>query len=152
MTLGTDFMLFAQLTEGGAYTAIALSTSCKISLNTAMIDTANKTSGIWASNIPGKLSWSISTDCLINADPAQDAKDGYAILKNIWRERKRLKLHYSPVKTNETGDIIENTAQDIDEGYGYIASLERNDPDNEKSTFSLSITGDGKLAPAEKLA
>lgn len=60
--LGKDFMLFV----GGK--ALALATSCKLSISAETIDTQSKDSGIWTEKDIKKLSWNGSSENLFSAD------------------------------------------------------------------------------------
>jgi len=114
--------------------AISHSSSCSLSLNTAMIDIGDKDSGGWAKKLPDIKDWNISVDGMV----AYDATHGFEELFDKWVAGTAITVKFS---TEETGDIYFT-------GSCYIESITKDAPNGDKVTFSISLTGDGALTKA----
>ena len=83
--LGKDFMLFV----GGK--ALALATSCKLSISAETIDTQSKDSGIWTEKDIKKLSWNGSSENLFSAD---EGISGYDTLVDLMLKRQPVEAKF----------------------------------------------------------
>ena len=139
--LGKDLMLFV----GGK--AIALATSCKLSMSAETIDTQSKDSGIWTEKDIKKLSWNCSSENLFSADTDANSYDKLFALM-IAREPIEIKLGI-PANADSgelpSGGWTPPTAG-VYSGNVLITSLELNAPDGDKATFSANFEGTGALA------
>lgn len=68
LILGDELFLYVKAGTGDTYSPIAYSTSCSLNLSQDAIDTSNKMAGVWASALPGKLQWTVSTESLMSYD------------------------------------------------------------------------------------
>lgn len=139
--LGKDFMLFV----GGK--ALALATSCKLSISAETIDTQSKDSGIWTEKDIKKLSWNGSSENLFSAD---DKVNGYDVLLDLMLKRKPIEAKFG-IPANADSDEIPSSDWTLPaasySGNVLITNLELNAPDGDKATFSATFEGTGKLNP-----
>ena len=142
--LGKDLMLFV----GGK--AIALASSCKLSLSAETIDTQSKDSGIWTEKDIKKLSWNGSSENLFSADA--DA-NSYDALFALMLARNPIPILFGIPANSDAGEMPE-AGWTLPTGKHYsgnvlITSLELNAPDGDKATFSATFDGTGALKPVE---
>ena len=139
--LGKDFMLFV----GGK--ALALATSCKLSISAETIDTQSKDSGIWTEKDIKKLSWNGSSENLFSAD---DKVNGYDVLLDLMLKRKPIEAKFG-IPANADSDEVPSSGWTLPaasySGNVLITNLELNAPDGDKATFSATFEGTGKLSP-----
>lgn len=139
--LGKDFMLFV----GGK--ALALATSCKLSISAETIDTQSKDSGIWTEKDIKKLSWNGSSENLFSAD---DKVNGYDVLLGLMLKRKPIEAKFG-IPANADSDEVPSSGWTLPaasySGNVLITNLELNAPDGDKATFSATFEGTGKLNP-----
>lgn len=139
--LGKDFMLFV----GGK--ALALATSCKLSISAETIDTQSKDSGIWTEKDIKKLSWNGSSENLFSAD---DKVNGYDVLLDLMLKRKPIEAKFG-IPANADSDEVPSSGWTLPaasySGNVLITNLELNAPDGDKATFSATFEGTGKLNP-----
>ena len=139
--LGKDFMLFV----GGK--ALALATSCKLSISAETIDTQSKDSGIWTEKDIKKLSWNGSSENLFSAD---DKVNGYDVLLDLMLKRKHIEAKFG-IPANADSDEVPSSGWTLPaasySGNVLITNLELNAPDGDKATFSATFEGTGKLNP-----
>lgn len=139
--LGKDFMLFV----GGK--ALALATSCKLSISAETIDTQSKDSGIWTEKDIKKLSWNGSSENLFSAD---DKVNGYDVLLDLMLKRKPIEAKFG-IPANADSDEVPSFGWTLPaasySGNVLITNLELNAPDGDKATFSATFEGTGKLNP-----
>jgi TP901-1 family phage major tail protein len=139
--LGKDFMLFV----GGK--ALALATSCKLSISAETIDTQSKDSGIWTEKDIKKLSWNGSSENLFSAD---DKVNGYDVLLDLMLKRKPIEAKFG-IPANADSDEVPSSGWTLPaasySGNVLITNLELNAPDGDKATFSATFEGTGKLKP-----
>ena len=139
--LGKDFMLFV----GGK--ALALATSCKLSISAETIDTQSKDSGIWTEKDIKKLSWYGSSEDLFSAD---DKVIGYDVLLDLMLKRKPIEAKFG-IPANADSDEVPSSGWTLPaasySGNVLITNLELNAPDGDKATFSATFEGTGKLSP-----
>ena len=121
----------------------AYSTECTLSISADQIDTSNKQSGVWASALPGQLSWSISTSALYTNE------NNYSTLFSKFERRDPLYVEFGEITALGDSSTAMNTSIDASAGYyagvAYITSLELNAGNNEVASFSVEFTGEGKL-------
>lgn len=139
--LGKDLMLFV---DGKA---IALATSCKLSMSAETIDTQSKDSGIWTEKDIKKLSWNGSSENLFSADA--DA-NSYDKLFALMLARKPIEIKFGIPTNADSGELPDDGWKAPETGaYSgkvLITSLELNAPDGDKATFSANFEGTGALA------
>ena len=139
--LGKDFMLFV------GEKALALATSCKLSISAETIDTQSKDSGIWTEKDIKKLSWNGSSENLFSAD---DKVNGYDVLLDLMLKRKPIEAKFG-IPANADSDEIPSSGWTLPaasySGNVLITNLELNAPDGDKATFSATFEGTGKLNP-----
>ena len=144
-TLGAE--LFVYYSDSSVATVgdtpFAYSTECTLSISADQIDTSNKQSGIWASALPGQLSWNVSTSALYTS-----ANNYHAIFK-LFADRTPVVITFGHITSLGTADadasLNLNTGKAYYSGKAYITSLELNAGSNEVASFSVEFTGEGKL-------
>lgn len=145
---GKDLMLFTEMNS--KFSAIALATSCKLTVSGETLDTASKDSGKWTEKMLKKLSFSASSENCFSAD-----KDinGYDALMTAMLTMKPIKIQVG-IPTNADADELPvagwEAPAEAYEGMVLITSLELNAPDGDKATFSVSFDGTGALKKVTK--
>ena len=137
---GKDLMIFVD----GEATALATSHSLSITAETS--EAASKDDGAWGSATVTKFSWEGSTEALVSMDENANSFDKM----------------YDAMMTRETVDIVSgrptNATDDglpeggwtapttkMYKGKALITSLQRNDPNGDNATMTVTFTGVGKL-------
>lgn len=130
--------------------ATALATSHRISVTADASEAASKDDGAWASSTVTKLHWEGSTEALVSMDAGADSYDAM-FDKMIAREEVEI-VSGQPNNASDDGvpsDGWKAPATKYYKGKALITSLERNDPNGENSTMSVTFTGVGKLERVE---
>lgn len=142
VTNGSDLMLFV----GGK--SIAFATTCKVTLTADTTDTSSKdVDAGWTNKKIKKLSWTASSENL-----ASDDGEGVS-----YDDLFALMIAKDPVVivfTAKTSSTDNNAPADgwvpkANTGYtgnALLTSLEKTAPDNDNSTFTVSLDGTGKLS------
>lgn len=138
---GDDLMLFDA--DGHS---LAFATSHSLSINGDAVDVTSKDHGIWGGNEVNKITWEITSDNLYTEDSFNELFD-----KMIAREKITvffgLKAENDPDKTVADGDYDywSKKATGSYTGSVLITSLVANANTGENSTFSVTLTGAGKI-------
>ena len=74
--LGDELFVYIN-TSGTTWEPLAYSTTCSLNLTSDTIDASNKMAGVWTAALPGKLSWTISTEALMSTDFTQNESKTY---------------------------------------------------------------------------
>lgn len=127
---GTDFLLYVKV--GGDYKAIAGLTANTLTIGQEVIDVSNKSSGEWRKLLRGRKSWSVSGEGRFD----DAAEYGYEQLKAAIDGNTQTLIRYG-----DEGDA--NT--DVYDGEVILTNLERNDPDEDAATFSVTAEGTGAI-------
>lgn len=139
--LGENFFVYTGDTNKNP---IAFSTDCTLSISGDTIDTSSKSSGVFASALPGQFSWTISTSALYTTE-AQ-----YETLYEAMLTRTPMKITFGRVTSLGDATTEINTALDSTkthfEGQAYITSLELSAGNGEVASYSIEFNGDGRLS------
>ena len=153
---GENLMIFVR--EGDLYgnasdalVALALATTCSMSVNIDQFEATSKDSGSWQASLPGMRSWSLSTDNLYC--PAADKLLALAI------NRVTLKLYWIPAENTEAlNQVSHDPALTVDGntymyyvGDAWINSYTANAANNEAANYTVNFTGTGALVPSDTL-
>lgn len=141
---GKDLMIFVD----GAATALA--TSHRISITADTSEAASKDDGAWGSSTVTKLRWEGGTEALVSMD---DDVDSYDAMYDKMMSRTPVDI-VSGRPSNITDDGVPEAGWTAPttkyyKGKALITSLERNDPNGDNSTMSVTFTGVGKLERVE---
>lgn len=124
------------------YTPLAFATSCSVQIDGETIDTSNKFSGRWNSNLSGKNSYTISTDALFTQ---AEGLYSFDFLMDQMVTGKKLDW----VIGNATDYAAQNYELNTDKAYytgtAFITSLSLNAGNNEVANCSISLTGSGAI-------
>lgn len=136
--LGKDLMLFV----GGK--AIALSTSCKITVSAETIDTQSKDSGVWNEKDVKKIGWTCSSDNTFSADANIN---GYDALFALMIAAQPVEIAFGIPANKSTEYPADGWKLPLKPytGKAIITSLDLNAADGDKATFSISLDGTGAL-------
>ena len=115
---------------------LAFATSANLSADS--IDTSNKMSPVWVSNLPGKLSYTVTSDALITKKTGTLSFDTL-LDKAVTRES--VSFVFGKAKQDGTFELDEGWYQ----GDAIITSLEVNSENNAVASFSVTLTGSGEL-------
>ena len=109
-------------------TPLAASKSCSLSKSQSFIEYCSPTDGRWEASIPKKLSWNISSDCLLGT------MDAYKALDAAWKAGTLLSVQFYDTEYNE-----------YELGKAYINSLNLDASKGNLAKMSISIKGSGAL-------
>lgn len=141
--LGNEFFVYTADSSNGTAAPFAYSTECTLSISANQIDTSNKQSGVWASALPGQLSWNISTGALYTT------ANNYSAIFDKMTTRTPVFVTFGQVSDIDHVDTSTGIALDSSvkhyKGKAYITSLELNAGNNEVASFTCEFTGEGKL-------
>ena len=129
---GTDLRVFI----GG--NKIINEQTCDIELSASMIETSSKDSGEWATAIPGRKSWGLSTTFQVDyADPATTTT--YDIIQAAWFAGTSLTVAFKTLSTT-VGNVVLT-------GQAFIESMPIKSGDQTIATVDLKLRGTGTLVP-----
>lgn len=140
--LGKDLMLFTNAK------ALALATSCKLTVSAETMDTQSKDSGIWTDKDIKSLSWSGSSD---NAFSADKDVNGYDTLFALMVSCALVDINFGiPANATKLGipDAGWTLPASSYAGKARITSLDLNAPDGDKATYTVNFEGAGPLQPS----
>jgi len=141
--LGNELFVYTSDTSTGTAAPFAYSTECTLSISANQIDTSNKQSGIWASALPGQLSWSVSTSALYTD------QNNYKTMFDKFAAREPIYVSFGEVTSLGDASTAMDTALLKSAGYyqgtAYITSLELNAGNGDVASFSVEFTGEGQL-------
>lgn len=110
--------------------------TCDIELSTSMIETSSKDSGAWATAIPGRKSWGISTTFQVDyADPATTTT--YDIIQAAWINGTSLSCAFKTLAS--LGTVLT--------GQAFVESMPVKSGDQTIATCDLKLRGTGELVP-----
>lgn len=137
---GKDLMIFI---NGNA---TALATSHRLSLTADTSEAASKDDGAWGNATVTKKRWEASTEALVSMDEEVDSFDAMYDLFDAGVPVDVI----SGRPTNISDDGVPDggwtaPTQKYYKGKALITSLERNDPNGDNSTMTISLQGIGKL-------
>lgn len=134
--LGTDLMLFKD------NKALAVATSCKLTISANVLETSSKDSGKWVSKQAAKLSWNASSDNLYTVADYKELVD--AMIK-----REEVELQFSTVANADSDTGVPSTGwtpnSDGYKGSAIITSIDMNASDGENATYTVNFEGTGAL-------
>lgn len=137
---GKDLMLF-----NGAGKSYAYATNHSLSISAETSDTSSKDHGIWGSVEVSKYSWEISSENLYTVD-------GYDEMFTAMIAGEPIEIKFG--LKNETGNdktVADGDLENWTAGASYytgkvlITSLQANANNGENATYSVTLTGVGKI-------
>lgn len=137
---GKDLMIFV---DGKA---TALATSHRLSITADTSEAASKDDGAWGSSTVTKMRWEGSTEALVSMDASAESFDK---MFDAMMARTPVTI-VSGRPDNATDDGVPEEGwiaptTNYYQGDALITSLERNDPNGDNSTMTVTFTGVGKL-------
>jgi TP901-1 family phage major tail protein len=142
---GDDLMLFDK--DGHS---IAFATSHSLTISADAVDVSSKDHGIWAGNEVNKLSWEISSENLYTVD-------AYDSLFTSMTNRTAIDVYFGTKTENDVnktvagGDYEYWSGSTGYTGKAFITSLTANANSGENATFSVTLTGTGKISKATSI-
>lgn len=140
--LGDELFVYIQDPTTSAYTPVAYTTTCSLSINADTIDTANKMDGAWTSAKAGKLSWTISSENLLADTNGTDFD--YFYDKMITRAPFLVRFGKAQNSNEDEYDL--NTTKTYYEGKAYMTSCELSADNGSAASLSVELTGNGALS------
>lgn len=139
---GSDLMLFI----GGK--SIAYATAHTLSLSSDTTDVSSKDHGIWGASEVNKINWEITSENLFTSEEFESLFD--QMVTNMQDKVTcvfGLKAEKDNTKTVVDGDYPNWTPdpQFKYQGDAYITSFTTNANNGENATFSITLTGAGKI-------
>lgn len=141
--LGDELFIYINMATGGTsedWQPLAYSTTCSLNLNSDTIDASNKMAGIWSAALPGKLSWTISTESLMST-----SNTGYEYFYDKLVARTPFKIRFGQVKDLAIADFSHDETKTYYEGEAYCSSCALNADNGAVCTMSVEFTGNGEL-------
>lgn len=142
---GDDLMLFNEKGNSLAY-----ATSHQLSLSGETVDVSSKDHGVYGATELQKVTWEITSENLYTEDSFDELFD-----KMVAREPIQVyfgsKKENDPDKTVADGDYEHWTGSKGYTGKAFITSLSANASNGEKATFSLTLTGTGKISKIQNI-
>lgn len=138
LVLGEEMYLYVT----SANTPVAFATSCSVQIDGETIDTSNKMSGRWNSNLAGKNGYTISTDALFTQAEGLYSFD--ALMEKMV-EGGKLDWAIGKAEDYKTGNYALDTDVAYYSGEGFVTSLSLNAGNNEVASCSITITGSGAI-------
>lgn len=142
---GDDLMLFDA--EGKS---LAFATSHTFNLTGETVDTSSKDHGVYTGTAVQKVSWEITSENLYSAE-SFDKLFEMMVAREAVQVYFGMKAENDPTKTVVNGDY-ENWSMSESHLYGgmaFITSLSANAANGENATFSVTLTGNGKVVKVE---
>lgn len=137
---GRDLMLFDS--TGKSY---AWATNHTLTINAETSDISSKDHGIWGASEVSRYTWEITSENLYSTD-AYDSLFASLVAGNPISIRFGLKAENDNTKTVADGDYDNWTAAaGYYEGEAIITSLVANANNGENATYSLTLSGVGKI-------
>lgn len=137
---GNDLMLFDN--EGKSY---AYATNHTLTINSELADVSSKDHGIWGASEVVKYTWEIQTENLYTETDYYKMFD-IMLAGQMIDIKFGLKKENDNTKTVADGDYDNWTASDTPlTGKAYITSLVTNANNGENATYSVTLTGAGKI-------
>ena len=129
---------------------IALSTSCKINLAAATVDSATKDDGLWDAQDVGNMSWSASNESVDSADKDRTNDYVYDELFELFVSRKPIDITVGiPSNINDEGVPEEGwekpNAGKYYKGKALMTALDRDSTKGNNGSVTVSLTGYGAL-------
>ena len=137
---GKDLMIFVDKKP------TALATSHSLSITAETSEAASKDDGAWGAATVTKFSWEGSTEALVSMDEAVNSFDS---MYDAMMTRKPVEI-VSGRPANATDDGVPEGGWTVPttnyyKGSALITSLQRNDPNGDNATMTVTFTGVGKL-------
>ena len=136
---GDDLMLF------DAGKSLAFATAHTLTITADAVDISSKDHGIWGGNEVNKIKWEITSENLYTVAT-------YDSLFEKMVAREAIKVYFGtksqndPDKTVADGDFANWTGASGYAGNAFITSLTANANTGENATFSVTLTGTGKIS------
>lgn len=137
---GDDILLYVL---DSTYKPIAFATSCSVQVDGETIDTSNKMSGRWASNLAGRNSYTVSCDALYTKNTGHTSYD-YLLSQMV--SGNGVKWVMSSPSSADTTSFAYVADNAIASGTALITSLSLNAGNNEVASCSITLTGVGELS------
>lgn len=137
---GKDLMIFVNDNP------TALATNHRLSITAETSEAASKDDGAWGSSTVTKMRWEGTTEALVSMDTDVDSFDA---MYDAMMTRQPVEI-VSGRPANITDDGVPEggwtaPTKNYYKGQALITSLERNDPNGDNSTMTVTFTGIGKL-------
>lgn len=136
---GDDLMLFDEKGH-----SLAFATSHTLTISADAVETSSKDGGVWGSNEVNKISWEITSENLYT-DAAYDDLFSKIIAREPIKVYFGTKKENDPEKTVVDGDYQYWTGAKGYTGQALITSLVANANTGENATYSVTLTGCGKI-------
>lgn len=148
---GNDLMLFDS--EGKS---LAFATSHTLNMDVEMQDINDKDAGAFGTQLPGKITWSISSDNIYSTDQ-------YDTLSSILLGKEKIKVYFglksgyegsasfdpnAVVNDGTDGNWTPDSTSYVSYGYVYCNSLAVNAASGDRATFTANFTGVGPIQRA----
>ena len=140
--LGDELFIYINVSTGETedWQPLAYSTTCSLNLTSDTIDASNKMAGVWTAALPGKLSWTISTEALMSTSAT-----GYDYFYSKLVAREPFKIRFGQVTDLKKLDFSQDESKTYYEGEAYCSSCNLNADNGAVCTMSVEFTGNGEL-------
>lgn len=140
---GGDMMLFVG--SGESKFPIAFSTSQKLDVSMSTREISSKDSGYWTDRAASKLDWNASSDALYtDVLTSTTGVNSVDELYTLMTSRTAINVVFA-AKTGTVPNWTVDATKKNFTGKGYITSLSVNAPNEDNTTYSITIEGTGAL-------
>lgn len=143
---GGDMMLFVG--GGTDKLPIAFSTSQKLDVSMTTREISSKDSGYWTDRAAGKLDWNASTDALYtDVLTVTTGVNSFDELYSLMVSRTAINVVFAAKTGTVPAWTVDATKKNFT-GTGFITSVSINAPNEDSTTYSITIEGSGALVMA----
>lgn len=148
--------------SGETAVVIACATSCSVNVDADSIDVSCKDTGRFGATIPGKISWSITSDALFLIPASGDTRMSYDKLMDKMISGEAIDVSWATVSNFDTQNSANATADadghvfnattkqtsagDLYSGKAVVTSLQLTADNGALSTYSVTLSGKGKIS------
>lgn len=138
LILGDDMFLY--ITDETSDKVVAFATSCQIQVDGETIDTSNKMSGRWNSNLAGKNGYTITADALYTQTTGHFSFDD--LMEKMIAGGA---IGWKVGKATDSTDFALDTSKPYYSGEAFVTSLSLSAGNNEIASCSITLTGSGAI-------
>lgn len=141
--LGDSLFLYLNTGSGETqvWTPLAYSTTCSLSITSDQIDCSSKFDGSFTAALAGKISWSISTDCLMTYIEGS----GFDYFYDKMIKREAFLVKFGQAKSVAEQNYEADDTKIYYTGTAYLTNCSIEASNNSVATMTVELTGNGPL-------
>jgi predicted secreted protein len=144
IAFGGDMMIF--LASSGTTYPIAFSTDAKMDITVNTREISSKDSGYWTEIAAGKISWNASTDALYSYELSSGTtRNTFDELYSLMVARETVLFAFAKTSGATPNWSVDSGAVSYT-GQALITGISVNAPNDESTTYSITLEGNGELS------